>query len=161
VGDLLNAANREGTPDVNDWLTMPDHYDLFKVGGLFDALDKYIADANNGVHHIFVTGHSLGSAMVQRYMLEPDHSGDPKFEAITVAEPGYAVPSNEPSELTVSDGPNSQIINIHIQQDPATLAHTHPWLTDVLGDLIVGHTYTIGESGDSVTLQHSSDAHEG
>jgi len=122
-----------GTPDVDQWFSaspsdegMDNYYALLQP--LFTALDAYINNPANGIAHIYVTGHSLGAAMVQRYMYE--HLGDARFETITFADPGYQF---------LSDFSDSRITNIQVSGD-------------VIGDIPTFLAY--GNGGDTYLIQH-------
>jgi hypothetical protein len=131
--DTASVLSGGGTPDVDDWFSkdpsdegMDNYYDLLQP--LLSALNGYINNPTNGISHVYVTGHSLGAAVVQRYLYE--HSGDPRFEAITFANMGYQFLSN------FSD---SRITNIRIAGDiieaiPSFLAY--------------------GSGGDTYVIQH-------
>ena len=56
------------TPDEDHWLKMNKHGHLFNK--LFDALRTYISEHGFGIQKIYVTGHSLGAAMVEWFLLE-------------------------------------------------------------------------------------------
>jgi hypothetical protein len=100
-----------GTPDMNDWFQMNNHYNL--LGPLLNALNNYIGDSSNQIQHVYVTGHSLGAAMAQRFMTE--HTGDSRFEAVTFASPGYNPPKGGDPIVNIDD---PRILNIHVDGDP-------------------------------------------
>jgi Ca2+-binding RTX toxin-like protein len=92
--DKLSILAGFGTPDEDHWFNllgleqgMGDHYALF--AGLIAALDAYIANPANGVSRVYVTGHSLGAAMVNAYMDAHANSASVTYEAVTFADPGY------------------------------------------------------------------------
>jgi Ca2+-binding RTX toxin-like protein len=94
--DLISILSGYGTPDEDHWADidgpfsdqgMGDHYALF--ADLISALDAYIANPNNGIAHVYVTGHSLGAAMVNAYMDAHANTASVTFEAVTFADPGY------------------------------------------------------------------------
>jgi probable HAF family extracellular repeat protein len=73
--DVASARLGAGTPDVDDWFShdssdegMDNYYALLQP--LFSALNGYINNPANGISHVYVTGHSLGAAVVQRYLHE-------------------------------------------------------------------------------------------
>lgn len=82
-----------------------DNLDLAQdVSGLFNlhwsefaalrsAVSSFIDNPTNGISHVYVTGHSLGAAMVGAMMME--HAGDARFEAVTFASPGYMFGSDQ------------------------------------------------------------------
>jgi RTX calcium-binding nonapeptide repeat (4 copies)/Lipase (class 3) len=84
-GKKTLAVSFRGTSDIGDWvdnlLFFRNHYNKF--GPLIEAIDRYV-DAYN-VEQVFVTGHSLGGAMVQLFM--QDHPGL-KYIAATIGAPG-------------------------------------------------------------------------
>lgn len=106
--DFLKGAADLSSPDVNDWFRMDDYYNLLRP--LTDALNTYVNDASHGVSHIYVTGHSLGASMAERFVT--DHAGDTRFQAVTFANPGYT----SPVAGRVDD---PRIINLHVDHDPA------------------------------------------
>lgn len=106
--DFLKGLADLSSPDVNDWFRMDDYYNLLRP--LTNALSNYVNDPSHGVSHIYVTGHSLGASMAERFMT--DHAGDARFEAVTFANPGY----NSPVAGRVDD---PRIINLHVNHDPA------------------------------------------
>ena len=57
VGDNIH-------PDKDQWTPMPDHYAL--LSPLINALDGY--DAANGISKVYVTGHSMGGAMLNIFL---------------------------------------------------------------------------------------------
>lgn len=140
--ELVKGYGGDSTQDVNDWFQMDRHYELFDE--LFVALDNFIAQ--NGISHVYVTGHSLGAAMAQRFMQE--NANDARFEAVTFANPGYVV-ADLSGEMPPS-GADGRIINIHVAGDPAeyTQLRSVQWIGDYLG-------YSAGEAGDSITIQHA------
>ena len=91
------------------------HYD--KLRPLLDAVDTFASNTNNHITHIYITGHSLGGAMVDSYMSEHE-PGDSRYnakvtyEALTVATPGYPF-------LLKEDG---RITNFWNEDDPIRLA---------------------------------------
>jgi uncharacterized delta-60 repeat protein len=61
------------------------HWDLLK--GFVSQVDNYIAAY--GIDKVYVTGHSLGGAMAEKYMAEhPGTASGPLYEAVTFAAPG-------------------------------------------------------------------------
>ncbi|MEI8716341.1 hypothetical protein [Mesorhizobium sp. ISC11] len=90
-----------------EWHDPTDYYGLFRP--LVDALKSYIADSENGVEQVLVTGHSLGGAMVQ-YLINEDlqGSGSANVKGFTFGSIGAKVtPANE------------QIANFGHVNDPA------------------------------------------
>lgn len=85
-----NDNGELSTGDVSDWTNMAEHYAELKP--FIDSVDSYVRNSN--VTNVYVTGHSLGGAMVLNYMsqhiLGNTVSGLPiKYEAVTFGAPGY------------------------------------------------------------------------
>jgi Ca2+-binding RTX toxin-like protein len=81
-----------GTFDTDHWIDtgfgdegMSDHYALFEE--LVAGLDAYVAAT--GIARVYVTGHSLGGAMVNAFMDEHSNTTTVQYEAATFASPGY------------------------------------------------------------------------
>jgi hypothetical protein len=112
------AIDAASSPDMDHWVDlnkfgylvpdegMADHYALLQP--LIDAVDSYVNNPNNHISKVYVTGHSLGGAMTERFMSVPEHAGT-KFEAITFGSPG-----NE----DISNANDNRITNIRIEGDP-------------------------------------------
>lgn len=87
-----NGSNPQDDPNNSihpdawdgDWLNMQGHYELFK--DLINAVDTYVEKEQ--INKVYVTGHSLGGAMVMAYMNDKKHAGS-KYQAVTFAAPGY------------------------------------------------------------------------
>lgn len=107
-----------GTPDLKDWGHMDRYYDL--LSPLIQSLNEYIG--NSGVKHVYVTGHSLGAAMAQRFVTE--HPDDERFQAVTFANPGYNSLLGHGSHV---DDP--RILNIHVNGDPIQSAYPYDQLS--------------------------------
>uniref|UniRef100_UPI0018731760 Ig-like domain-containing protein n=1 Tax=Bradyrhizobium liaoningense TaxID=43992 RepID=UPI0018731760 len=100
-----------GTPDSNDWSVlggMPHHYDLLRP--LVTAIDHYLS-THADITLVYVTGHSLGASMAQRFMSDDilDNHAQTSFQAVTFANPGFGF-------STSVDDP--RITNIDILGDP-------------------------------------------
>ncbi|MGY3695006.1 VCBS repeat-containing protein [Bradyrhizobium sp. USDA 3240] len=135
---LLGVVDAK-TPDENDWSNMDHYYE--ELAPLLTALDNYISDKSNHVDNVYVTGHSLGAAMVQQYLTDYQHVAylNRKFEGIAFADPGYfSILKQQPPE---PEG-NSQIINVAIQGDSTQ------------GSFIQNHTWN---RGDELLVTHSAD----
>ncbi len=104
IFDLLG-----GTPDNDQWDTPRDYYD--ELAGLITAVEAYVADAGNGIEHVYLFGHSLGGAAVQEFM--GDHS-QTIYEAITYASIGTDIAGG-------NDVADSRQTNIMIKNDVAWL----------------------------------------
>ncbi len=80
------------TPDVSDWFDMSEHYGHFAA--LIAAINSYVSQ--HGIRQVYVTGHSLGAAMVERFMRDHQDNSTSfpltKFDAVTFASPGYYFP---------------------------------------------------------------------
>lgn len=88
------------TPDTISWnpvTGLTGHYGLFQP--FISALDNYVRD--NGIKKVYVTGHSLGAAMVHAFMHDhPDGNGI-EYRAVTFASPGYYLfDQDEPFRIT-------------------------------------------------------------
>jgi Ca2+-binding RTX toxin-like protein len=82
-----------GTDDVIDAIqdAVGMYPQIWNLLPLIDAFDQYIA-SNPAITTVFVTGHSLGGALAQAYML--CHPNDPNangvsYQAVTFAAPGF------------------------------------------------------------------------
>jgi len=73
---------RDGLEDVGGMLPS-----VINLVPLIDAFDQFIA--NNGITTVCVTGHSLGGALAQAYMLTHPNAGGVSYEAVTFAAPGF------------------------------------------------------------------------
>ena len=103
------------TPDKEHWFGfdgMNDHYALFQP--LLTALQAYVlrvngndGDTTNDIKTIYVSGHSLGAAMVQAFLEQWSANnfsaqwGGIEAEGVTFANPGYGVDVfNEDTQLS-------------------------------------------------------------
>ena len=93
------------TPDGDHWVGKPTHWKLFDP--LMDAVRPYVNAAANGIQKVYVTGHSLGGAMVEAFM---DEFKGAKFEAITFASPGFGA--------GIAGTDDRRITNLWIKDDP-------------------------------------------
>lgn len=86
------------------------HYALFSE--LVDRIDAYVAA--HGLSKVYVTGHSLGSSMLNAFMYEhgDDAASGVKYEALAYANPGFYL-FNQPEFLV----PDSRIVNIKANTD--------------------------------------------
>lgn len=105
----------QGTPDLNDVFLpggMNAYYTLLQP--LVTALDHYLS-AHPDIAHVYVTGHSLGASMAQRFMSDDilDHHAGVSFQAITFANLGF------PSSSSADD---PRITNVEILDDAALAA---------------------------------------
>jgi ELWxxDGT repeat protein/VCBS repeat-containing protein len=88
-GKVTLAISFAGTDQLSDWLDFVNfstHY--AKFAPLVSAIKSYID--NNPVDQVFVSGHSLGAAMVQYFIEDPIFENDPRFhaQAWTIGSPG-------------------------------------------------------------------------
>ena len=74
--------------DSGDWGPIGQQRHFLAFQNLFQSLDAYIA-SQDSVNRVLVTGHSLGGAMVERYMdAYPDNTlPGISYEAVAVASP--------------------------------------------------------------------------
>ena len=91
------------TPDTKDWKTLGDYY--AKLTPFVSAVDNYLI-AHPEIQHVYVTGHSLGASMAQKFMT--DHIGN-MFQAVTFSNPGYGF-------SLFADDP--RITNVLVADDP-------------------------------------------
>jgi Ca2+-binding RTX toxin-like protein len=84
-----NDADKLSYADEVDWFNMDEHYG--ELLAFVNKIDDYVS-ANN-IKKVYVTGHSLGGAMVEAYMLHhPKIEGSTiNYEAVTFAAPGYNI----------------------------------------------------------------------
>jgi Ca2+-binding RTX toxin-like protein len=116
------------TPDDEDWVRMGAYYALFKP--FVVATDLYLK-RHPEITHVFVTGHSLGGSMVQKYMT--DHLGS-RYEAITFGNAGYSDSILHPPVPAEYD---PRILNIFNPKDPVQRFSPYP----VDGDRYELHNY--------------------
>lgn len=83
------------TPDERDWLNMPRHARLFTE--LLNALRDYV-DQHTDITRVYVAGHSLGAAMVERLLEGPDWHVP--MEGYTFASPGFDRSPENPAAIT-------------------------------------------------------------
>ncbi|SFE41999.1 Ca2+-binding protein, RTX toxin-related [Sulfitobacter brevis] len=93
---------------INNLTGITKHYSLFDL--LLSNLDFASYD------NIYVTGHSLGAAMAQQLMLDPEFgfSDNPRVESVVFANPGF-VPA---SVFDPFQNNKDRMVNIAIQGDP-------------------------------------------
>ena len=82
---------------TDDWFDLSDdifsmlaHYNEF--AGLIREIDTYISE-HSDIENVYVTGHSLGAAMAQKFMMEHENFSQNELEtyqSITFANPGYS-----------------------------------------------------------------------
>jgi pimeloyl-ACP methyl ester carboxylesterase len=140
LSDAINNGAPIATPDEDSWFAMADYYN--ELLPLIKVLDEYIQGA--GISHVYVSGHSLGAAMVERFMADhPDQQGV-QFQAVTFANPGY--------QTTANPDPDTRITNIDVSGDSAPTA---PWWAPFVNQwfLPLGGNYQ--ERGDEYTVVNS------
>ncbi|MCB1358112.1 MAG: hypothetical protein KDK53_17030 [Maritimibacter sp.] len=117
-----NTSPGEGIPDTPDgrhWIPKGQHWDLFDP--LMTALVEYLG--NHGeITDVYVSGHSLGGAMVEAFMEEMRDTRRIEFHANPFASPGY--------EIGVLG--DDRITNLWIQDDP--ILGIASWTGDNDGD---------------------------
>jgi Ca2+-binding RTX toxin-like protein/predicted HNH restriction endonuclease len=128
-------------PDVQDWIDMQRHYDLFEDGADNSNFVKAIDDFINANHisHIYVTGHSLGASMAQAFMVEHDTSA---YSAVVFASPGMGILS--------TDAPDDRIENIWIDGDAILQAAEFPAYQRNVGDQLLVHHSDLNVSGNTI-----------
>jgi len=127
--DHIAIINGGGTSDQDHWYDnddagidegMLDHYQLLTP--IIEAVLKYAE--TNSLSKIFVTGHSLGAAMVQKlFSLFPE---DDRFEAVTFGSPGFQGLADDPTD--------SRIVNVKFNADPVAFAGAIADLVDNYGN---------------------------
>jgi VCBS repeat-containing protein len=108
---LLSHFNG-GTPDSNDWFSTAEQNYYSLLAPLFTAIDNYTS-AHPEIHHVYVTGHSLGGGVAQEFMathVGPGYNSS-LYEAVTFGSIGFS------SFATNQD--DARITNIHITGDPS------------------------------------------
>lgn len=105
--DLLLAGLRDGS--------MAEHYALFEP--LINAFHDYVTNQNNGIEHVYVTGHSMGGAMAINYIDNHDNTGSLDYQAVTFAAPAFTSGRGIREEYDDDD----RIIQIEIAQDPVPM----------------------------------------
>ncbi|MEL6785145.1 MAG: hypothetical protein AAFO61_12030 [Pseudomonadota bacterium] len=102
------------TYDRDDWDDKSEYYD--HLGPLFEKLDEY-AQANN-ISTVYVTGHSLGAGVVEKYMENREKdafnaSGAPLiYEATIFASPGYGSAPVDDPRITMFFNENDAIKSV-------------------------------------------------
>lgn len=93
------------SPDEKHWFNKSEHYDLL-MSPLVAAVENYIVA--EGIHKVYVTGHSLGGAMAIRFM--DDHSNgkintntdyNVEYKAVTFAAASYDVEGSYDPRMTL------------------------------------------------------------
>ena len=66
--------------DALEWVLQGDHYEKFQDSAdnknLLQAIYDYVSDDSNGIKNVYVTGHSLGGAMVTWYLCDDAIGGN-------------------------------------------------------------------------------------
>ncbi|MGA9581401.1 MAG: Calx-beta domain-containing protein [Allosphingosinicella sp.] len=147
-GLVISFRGTNGWADVPHWLEMDEHLKLF--GDLVAAVNELIM-TDKTIRHVYVTGHSLGAAMVDPFMathpnFQRNDGTSVDFRAITFAHPDFQTAGTEaifngaltayrsglPSGLYktfkllhdgVPDfGPDSRVTSYHNYLDPVRFA---------------------------------------
>jgi Calx-beta domain len=150
--DAIQSGAPIGTPDEDSWFAMDQYYSLLTP--LLNVVKKYVDDPAQHISHVYVTGHSLGAAMVEKFMSDPALGSDPtayqKFEAVTFANPGYQAAPNHDTD--------TRITNIDVSGDLVTQAPVYAAFINKF--LPIGGNYQ--ESGDEYTIVNSGgNTHDG
>jgi Ca2+-binding RTX toxin-like protein len=82
----------EGTNPTDFTDIAADVFDMYSLAlipeiPIINAFDDYVA--LNGISNVYVTGHSLGGALAQAYMMAHPDSLDVSYDSITFAAPGF------------------------------------------------------------------------
>ncbi|MFZ6771138.1 DUF4214 domain-containing protein [Undibacterium sp. SXout7W] len=143
LGDVIH-------PDQDQWTKMPDHYALLKP--YLDQIDNFVKE--NGINHVYVTGHSMGGSMAMEYMYR--HPGN-LYEAVTFA----ATPFAQPYFLSIperKDYPSdNRITQIEIAGDPGPMMFDQ---RNLLGgkNIRPGHLISLQGNETLDTPDHISEA---
>lgn len=100
---FLSFRGTNGDGDVTDWGLRYAHFGKF--GLLIDGLRDYLRD-NREIETLYVSGHSLGGAMVQAFVEENGRKfAGVKIEAISFASPGIGLDGDfvDHAEQTLSN----------------------------------------------------------
>jgi Ca2+-binding RTX toxin-like protein len=120
-------------PDVDHWQKMYEHYELFRP--LIVAFDDYVAE--QGISQVYVTGHSMGGAMVGEYMSQ--HPGD-QYQAVIFAAPTFSGSTDIVGGLEIPNtteyAPDDRITQIEIANDPVPMTHEIGPNQDRIGHVI-------------------------
>lgn len=127
----FRGTNSELGLDHAHWLNRSGHFN--KIKPLLEAIRDYVEERNaagEGIAEIYLTGHSLGAAMVQpAYEWLQDKLPSIKIEGLTFASPGYGL-----DLLDIDDDPSVNITNFWNALDIIQLGAEH--------SEILGETYT-------------------
>jgi hypothetical protein len=114
------------TPDCGHWLLQGSHYAL--LDEFRNAIESYASNPVNGISRVYLVGHSLGSAMVEKWMKQ---WSNPNVEAFEFASPGIL-------DLGVRD---SRITSIWNKGDlielPATILDSAGDLNTITNDIVI------------------------
>lgn len=83
---VISFRGTNGVGDVVHWPEMDSHLSLFQP--LIAAINQLIS-STPAIKHVFVTGHSLGAAMVDPFMATHQDTALVDYTAITFAHPDY------------------------------------------------------------------------
>ena len=104
-------------PDKDHWAEMYNHYALLEP--LITAFDTYVS-TNLNINKVYVTGHSMGGAMVIEYM---SHHSGAKYEAVSFAAPPFTGSTTLGKPNRTEYSPDDRITQIEISGDPVPMAH--------------------------------------
>lgn len=145
-----NDNNGSITPDVFNWYAIEQHFREYAP--LFEALQTYLNDdANDSIKKIYVTGHSLGGAMVQAFIeTYGDEFAGTSVEGVTFASPGYPRDSRLPDDFPHPVFTESGLSNLRVSGDKV------PWANaDVINDVPFVDVSDRLTYGDVTTIKHN------
>ncbi|MBV5303177.1 MAG: DUF4347 domain-containing protein [Chlorobium sp.] len=136
------------------WIQQDEHYELFKP--LVDAVKSYVMNGDNGIKHVYVTGHSLGAGMATWYMTDSDNGGEYfqnngiSVTGISFAAPGALVNSEAESRKIESA---AQYLRFEVARDlVADITQIFDWA--LLQEIV--KTYST-QPGAQINLQTTID----
>ncbi|MEA2731822.1 MAG: hypothetical protein QOF70_6297, partial [Acetobacteraceae bacterium] len=91
--------------DKLDWLDFQNHY--AKFGVFIDSVDLYLQE-NPDISTVYVTGHSLGAAMVHAYMASHPDAAGRHYTGVTFASPGADAAWVDPNAARTTNFHNAE-----------------------------------------------------